>query len=44
MAPNIDKEADHIRDKARRDLLKLLEGVRKAAALILLCGTITDTI
>ena len=27
MAPNIDREADHIRDKARKDLLALLEGV-----------------
>jgi hypothetical protein len=30
MAPNIDREADHIRDKARKELLALLEGVRKA--------------
>lgn len=29
MAPNIDKEADHIKNKARRELLELLEGVRK---------------
>jgi len=30
MAPNIDKEADHIRNKSRKDLLGLLEGVSKA--------------
>jgi hypothetical protein len=28
MAPIIDKEAEHIRTKARKDLLELLEGVR----------------
>ena len=30
MAPNIDREADYIRDKAKKDLLALLEGVSKA--------------
>ena len=34
MAPNIDREADHIRDKARKDLLALLEGVSKAAGFV----------
>jgi hypothetical protein len=29
MAPNIDKEAEHIRNKARKELLELLEGVRQ---------------
>lgn len=33
MPPNIDREADHIREKAKKDLLGLLEGVSKAAAL-----------
>lgn len=28
MAPNIDKEADYIKNKAKKDLLGLLEGVR----------------
>lgn len=42
MAPNIDKEADHIRDKARKDLLNLLEGVRKAAASNLCFAVVTD--
>lgn len=28
MAPNIDREAEHIKDKARKDLLALLENVR----------------
>ena len=32
MAPSVDKEADHVRGKARKDLLNLLEGVSKAAA------------
>lgn len=32
MAPHPGSEADHIRDKARRDLLNLLEGVSKAVA------------
>ncbi len=27
MAPNIDKEAEHIKKKARKELLELLEGV-----------------
>lgn len=27
MAPNIDKEAEQIRDKAKKELLGLLEGV-----------------
>jgi hypothetical protein len=36
MAPNIDREADHIRDKARKDLLALLEGVSKAASVPIL--------
>jgi hypothetical protein len=31
MAPRLGSEADHIRDKARRDLLTLLEGVSKSA-------------
>jgi hypothetical protein len=31
MAPKIELEADHLRDKARKDLLALLEGVSKAA-------------
>lgn len=30
MAPKIELEADHLRDKARKDLLGLLEGVSKA--------------
>lgn len=34
MAPTIDREADHVRDKARKDLLALLEGVSKAAAIV----------
>lgn len=34
MAPNIDREADYLRDKARKDLLGLLEGVSKAEAII----------
>ena len=33
MAPLVDPEADHIRDKARKDLLALLEGVSKATAI-----------
>ncbi len=28
MAPVIDEEAEHIKTKARKDLLELLEGVR----------------
>jgi len=28
MAPNIDREAEHIKEKARKDLLALLENVR----------------
>jgi len=32
MAPRPGSDADYIRDKARRDLLDLLEGVSKAAA------------
>jgi len=32
MAPHPGSDADYIRDKARRDLLTLLEGVSKAAA------------
>lgn len=32
MAPSVDKEADHVRVKARKDLLNLLEGVSKAEA------------
>lgn len=31
MAPKIELEADHLRDKARKDLLGLLEGVSNAA-------------
>jgi hypothetical protein len=27
MAPNIDKEAEHLRNKARKELLAVLEGV-----------------
>lgn len=30
MAPNIDKEAEHIRNKAKKELLEFLEGVSKA--------------
>jgi len=30
MAPTLDKEAEHIRNKARKELLGLLEGVSKA--------------
>lgn len=30
MAPNPASDADYLRDKARRDLLALLEGVSKA--------------
>lgn len=30
MAPSIELEADHIKDKARKDLLSLLEGVSEA--------------
>jgi len=33
MAPSIEQEADHLREKARKDLLGLLEGVSKAAPL-----------
>lgn len=29
MAPNIDKEAEHLKNKARKELLGLLEGVSK---------------
>lgn len=29
MAPNIDKEAEHIKNKARKELLELLERVRE---------------
>jgi hypothetical protein len=36
MAPNIDKEAEHIRNKAKKELLGLLEGVSKADSVILL--------
>lgn len=32
MAPNIDHEADHIRDKAKKDLLGILEGVSSTSA------------
>lgn len=28
MAPNIDREAEHIKERARKDLLALLESVR----------------
>ncbi|KAL2436727.1 Vacuolar protein sorting-associated protein 33A [Exophiala dermatitidis] len=35
MAPNIDKEAEHIRDKARKELLALLEGVRGKKNLVI---------
>jgi O-succinylbenzoate synthase len=38
MAPKIELEADHLRDKARKDLLGLLEGVSKAAVVGLLIG------
>jgi hypothetical protein len=31
MAPQIDKEAEHLRNKARKELLGLLEGVSKEA-------------
>jgi hypothetical protein len=34
MAPRPGSDADYIRDKARRDLLNLLEGVSKAADLV----------
>ena len=30
MAPHVGFDVEHIRDKARKDLLYLLEGVRKA--------------
>lgn len=36
MAPNLDKEAEHIRNKARKELLGLLEGVSKADSVRLL--------
>lgn len=32
MAPNIDREAEHLKDKARKDLLALLENVRTPKA------------
>lgn len=32
MAPNIDREAEHLKDKARKDLLALLENVRNSKA------------
>ncbi|KAJ9611797.1 Vacuolar protein-sorting-associated protein 33 [Knufia peltigerae] len=35
MAPNIDKEAEHIKNKARKDLLGLLEGVRGKKNLVI---------
>ncbi|KAI1618505.1 lysine-specific histone demethylase 1 [Exophiala viscosa] len=35
MAPNIDKEADHIKNKARKELLELLEGVRGKKNLVI---------
>ncbi|EXJ88334.1 lysine-specific histone demethylase 1 [Capronia coronata CBS 617.96] len=35
MAPNIDKEAEHIRDKAKKELLGLLEGVRGKKNLVI---------
>lgn len=28
MAPNLDREAEHLKEKARKDLLALLENVR----------------
>ena len=37
MAIGPSSEADHVRDKARKDLLNLLEGVSKATRLNL-CG------
>lgn len=30
MAPNIDREAEHLKDKARKELLALLENVRSS--------------
>ncbi|KAL6248984.1 Vacuolar protein-sorting-associated protein 33 [Rhinocladiella similis] len=35
MAPNIDKEADYIKNKAKKDLLGLLEGVRGKKNLVI---------
>ncbi|KIX98717.1 uncharacterized protein Z520_05178 [Fonsecaea multimorphosa CBS 102226] len=35
MAPNIDKEAEHLRNKARKELLGLLEGVRGKKNLVI---------
>lgn len=32
MAPNIDREAEHLKEKARKDLLALLENVRVSRA------------
>lgn len=32
MAPNIDREAEHLKEKARKDLLALLENVRPLKA------------
>jgi hypothetical protein len=33
MAPNIDKEAEHLRNKAKKELLGVLEGVSGVIAL-----------
>ncbi|OAP63522.1 hypothetical protein AYL99_02749 [Fonsecaea erecta] len=35
MAPNIDKEAEHLRNKAKKELLGLLEGVRGKKNLVI---------
>ncbi|EXJ57131.1 lysine-specific histone demethylase 1 [Cladophialophora yegresii CBS 114405] len=35
MAPNIDKEAEHLRNKARKELLAVLEGVRGKKNLVI---------
>lgn len=43
MAPVVDREAEHIRDKARKDLLALLEGVSKAAAITQPCARLTQS-
>lgn len=42
MAPNIDKEAEHIRNKAKKELLELLEGVSKADSVMVLTTLILN--
>lgn len=44
MAPHSGSDADHFRDKARRDLLNLLEGVSKAPNLLQTSRTQAETI